>query len=71
MGAEIEVENRTAIIKGPTPLMGSPVKATDLRAGAALVLAGLMAENTTTVYNVEFIERGYENFCGKTSFPWS
>ncbi|AEH22942.1 UDP-N-acetylglucosamine 1-carboxyvinyltransferase [Thermodesulfobacterium geofontis OPF15] len=65
MGAEIEVENRTAIIKGPTPLMGSPVKATDLRAGAALVLAGLMAENTTTVYNVEFIERGYENFVEK------
>jgi len=67
MGANIEVEERTAIIKGPTPLTGSPVKATDLRAGAALVLAGLCAENTTTVYNVELIERGYENFVEKLS----
>lgn len=61
MGANIEVKDRTAIISGPTKLTGSPVKATDLRAGAALVLAGLLAENTTTIYNVELIERGYEN----------
>ena len=67
MGAEIKVEDRTAIIKGPTLLMGSPVKATDLRAGAALVLAGLCAENTTTIYNVELIERGYENLIEKLS----
>ncbi|MDF2953402.1 MAG: UDP-N-acetylglucosamine enolpyruvyl transferase [Thermodesulfobacterium sp.] len=67
MGADIKVEEKTAIIKGPTPLTGSPVKATDLRAGAALVLAGLCAENTTTVYNIELIERGYENFVGKLS----
>lgn len=67
MSANIEVKDRTAIINGPTPLMGSPVKATDLRAGAALVLAGLCAENTTTVYNVELIERGYENFVEKLS----
>lgn len=65
MGADIKVENRTAIIKGPTPLEGSPVRATDLRAGAALVLAGLCAKNTTTVYNVELIERGYENLVEK------
>ena len=67
MGANIEVEDRTAVIKGPLRLTGSPVKATDLRAGAALVLAGLIAENTTTVYNVELIERGYENFVEKLS----
>ena len=42
--------------------MGSPVKATDLRAGAALVLAGLFAENTTQIYEAHLIERGYENF---------
>ncbi|MCD6548940.1 MAG: UDP-N-acetylglucosamine 1-carboxyvinyltransferase [Thermodesulfobacterium sp.] len=67
MGADIKVEEKTAIIKGPTPLTGSPVKATDLRAGAALVLAGLCAENTTTVYNIQLIERGYENFVKKLS----
>ena len=67
MGADIKVEEKTAIIKGPTPLTGSPVKATDLRAGAALVLSGLCAENTTTVYNIELIERGYENFVEKLS----
>ncbi len=65
MGADIKVENRTAIIRGPTSLEGSPVKATDLRAGAALVLAGLCAKNTTTIYNVELIERGYENLIDK------
>ena len=67
MGADIKVEERTAIIKGPTSLVGSPVKATDLRAGAALVLAGLCAENTTTIYNVELIERGYDDIVGKLS----
>ncbi|MFN3406963.1 MAG: UDP-N-acetylglucosamine 1-carboxyvinyltransferase [Caldimicrobium sp.] len=60
LGAKITVEDRTAIIKGPTPLTGSPVKATDLRGGAALVLAGLIAENTTTIYEADLIERGYE-----------
>jgi len=60
MGADIEVENRTAFIKGKQKLFGSPVKATDLRAGAALVIAGLIAENTTEVYEAELIERGYE-----------
>lgn len=67
MGADIKLEDRTAIISGPVRLMGSPVKATDLRAGAALVLAGLIAENTTTVYNAKLIERGYENFVEKLS----
>ncbi|MFN4196510.1 MAG: UDP-N-acetylglucosamine 1-carboxyvinyltransferase [Caldimicrobium sp.] len=60
LGAKITVEERTAIITGPTPLTGSPVKATDLRGGAALVLAGLIAENTTTIYEADLIERGYE-----------
>ncbi|MFN3921174.1 MAG: UDP-N-acetylglucosamine 1-carboxyvinyltransferase [Caldimicrobium sp.] len=61
LGAKITIEEKTAIITGPTPLTGSPVKATDLRGGAALVLAGLLAENTTTIYNAELIERGYED----------
>ncbi len=67
MGAGIKVEDKTAIINGPIFLSGSPVKATDLRAGAALVLAGLIAENTTTVYNIKLIERGYENLVEKLS----
>jgi len=65
MGAKIEVENRTAVITGGVTLSGSPVKATDLRAGAALVLAGLMAENTTVVYEANLIERGYEKIVDK------
>lgn len=60
LGANIKVEDRVALITGPTPLVGSPVKATDLRAGAALILGGLLAENTTTLYEVELVERGYE-----------
>ncbi|MEZ0344676.1 MAG: UDP-N-acetylglucosamine 1-carboxyvinyltransferase [Caldimicrobium sp.] len=65
LGAKINVEDRVAVITGPTPLSGSPVKATDLRAGAALLLAGLIAENTTTLYKVELIERGYEDLPGR------
>jgi len=61
LSANIRVEDRTAFIQGKTPLFGSPVKATDLRAGAALLIAGLIAENTTTIYRAELIERGYEN----------
>ena len=52
-------------IKRPTPLKGTTVKATDLRAGACLVLAGLKASGTTIVNNVEFILRGYENIVEK------
>jgi UDP-N-acetylglucosamine 1-carboxyvinyltransferase len=62
MGAGIELEEHSILIKGPARLVGSPVKATDLRAGAALVLAGLFAENTTQIYEAHLIERGYENF---------
>lgn len=62
MGASIKVESNTAIIDGVERLTGAAVSAPDLRAGAALVIAGLMAEGFTTVENVEYIERGYENF---------
>lgn len=65
LGADIMIEERVALIKGPTPLTGSPVRATDLRAGAALILAGLLAENTTTLYEAELVERGYEDLPGR------
>jgi len=66
MGADIQIEGQSAIIKGVKKLSGCPVKASDLRAGAALVLAGLAAEGETVVDDVErFIERGYENLIGK------
>lgn len=60
MGAEIKVEGQTAIVKGKKKLFGAPVEASDLRAGAALVLAGMAAENGTIVEGVEHIDRGYE-----------
>lgn len=59
MGADIEISSRIAIIKGNEFLRGTTVEAQDLRGGAALVLAGLMAQGTTVVRNTEFIERGY------------
>lgn len=65
MGASIKVESNTAIIDGVERLTGAIVSAPDLRAGAALVIAGLMAEGYTVVENVEYIERGYENFESK------
>ena len=67
MGANIKVENQTAFIKGPTPLIGNEVVASDLRAGAALVLAGLIAEGTTTICEIEHILRGYEHIVEKLS----
>ncbi len=60
MGAQIRVEDRVAVIEGTEALWGVPVTATDLRAGAALVIAGLMAEGTTIISNVKYIDRGYE-----------
>lgn len=60
MGAHIRVEGRSAVIHGVPKLTGALVEATDLRAGAALVLGGLAAENTTVVEGVEHIRRGYE-----------
>lgn len=62
MGANIKVEGRMAVIEGVGRLSGAPIKATDLRAGAAMVIAGLVAEGTTEVRNIKYIDRGYENF---------
>lgn len=64
MGANIETCGKNAIIKGVGSLRGCPVRALDLRGGAALVLAGLMAEGTSLVRGIEHIERGYEDFAG-------
>lgn len=61
MGAKITVENRVAIIKGTKRLIGADVKSTDLRGGAAMCTAALAARGTTTVSNIEYILRGYEN----------
>ena len=65
MGADIRIKNQTSTIVGPTKLTGTDVVATDLRAGAALVIAGLMAQGTTRITNVEHILRGYENIVEK------
>ena len=65
MGADIRIKNQTSTIIGPTKLTGADVIATDLRAGAALVIAGLMAKGTTRITNVEHILRGYENIVEK------
>ena len=65
MGAEITVDGRVAVIEGSAKLTGAVVQACDLRAGAAMVIAGLCASGTTVVEEINFIERGYENFVGK------
>jgi UDP-N-acetylglucosamine 1-carboxyvinyltransferase len=62
MGADIKVEGRSAIIRGGVPLTACPIKATDLRAGAACVVAGLVADGVTEVSGVEHIDRGYDSF---------
>ena len=67
MGADIQVLGGQIVYNGPTQLSGAPVKASDLRAGAALVTAGLMAEGQTEVTNIEFILRGYSNIIEKLS----
>jgi UDP-N-acetylglucosamine 1-carboxyvinyltransferase len=61
MGSQIRLEGRSAVITGIKDLTGTVVEATDLRAGAALVLGGLAAENTTIIEGVQHLERGYEN----------
>lgn len=61
MGANIKCEDREAVIMGGTPLKGAKVKATDLRAGAALILAGLTAQGTTEIGDIFHIDRGYED----------
>ena len=65
MGANIEINGRQAIVHGPTPLSGTTIIASDLRASASLVLAGLVAENTTIVDRVYHIDRGYERIENK------
>ena len=61
MGAKIKIEGKAAIIKGTRKLYSAKVKATDLRGGASLVLAGLVAKGTTEVEDIKYILRGYEN----------
>ena len=65
MGADIQVDGRIAIFEGGAQLTGAPVMACDLRAGAAMVIAGLCANGVTEIEDIHFIERGYENFVGK------
>lgn len=65
LGANIKLDGRTAVIEGGAPLSGAQVTASDLRAGAALVLAGLAAEGTTRLCGLEHIERGYDNLAGR------
>jgi UDP-N-acetylglucosamine 1-carboxyvinyltransferase len=65
MGADIRTEGHHAVVRGVTALSGAPVRAPDIRAGAALVLAGLVADGETKVSGAEHIDRGYEDFVGK------
>jgi UDP-N-acetylglucosamine 1-carboxyvinyltransferase len=65
MGADIRVEGHTAVVKGVHTLSGAPVMATDLRASASLILAGLRAAGTTRVARVYHLDRGYEALEGK------
>ena len=65
MGANISVNGKAATIEGVECLNGSPVKADDLRAGAAMLIAGLIAKGTTSIENIIYIDRGYDNVVGK------
>ena len=67
LGAHIQVDGKVAIVEGVEKLTGAPIRACDLRAGAALVIAGLCAEGVTELENVHYIERGYERFVEKLS----
>jgi len=67
LGAEIEVEGSTAIVKGVDKLTGANVMATDLRASAGLVIAGMIAEGTTTIDRIYHLDRGYERIEEKLS----
>jgi UDP-N-acetylglucosamine 1-carboxyvinyltransferase len=60
MGANISIEGHTAMVKGVKELLGAPVMATDLRASASLILAGLAADNTTEISRIYHLDRGYE-----------
>lgn len=67
MGADITIDDHHALVRGVTGLQGAPVSSTDLRAGAALVLAGIVADGETRVHHIEHIDRGYEDYVGKLS----
>ena len=67
MGADVSVDGSFAVVNGVEKLTGAQVAACDLRAGAAMVIAGLCAKGVTEVEDVHYIERGYENFVGKLS----
>lgn len=67
MGANISVDGKIAVVNGVKELIGAPVKAIDLRAGAAMIIAGLCAKGNTTIENIHYIERGYENIVEKLS----
>lgn len=65
MNANVKIEGRSVIVMGPSKLQGAEVAATDLRAAASLILAGLVAEGVTRVTELEHLDRGYVNFHGK------
>ncbi len=65
MGAQVQVDGRVAVITGVEKLKGAPVMATDLRAGAAMIIAGLCADGVTEIENIEYIDRGYSNVVEK------
>jgi UDP-N-acetylglucosamine 1-carboxyvinyltransferase len=65
MGADIAIDGRSAVIHGGKPLHGATVQATDLRASACLILAGLAADGQTTVTDIHHLDRGYERLCDK------
>ena len=67
LGAELQVDGKIAVIEGVDRLTGAPVQACDLRAGAAMVIAGLAAQGVTEVDQVQYIERGYEDIVRKLS----
>ena len=67
MGANIKIDGDKLKIKGKTPLEGKMVTSTDLRGGAAMIVAGLIAKGTTTINDVEHILRGYERIINKLS----
>ena len=65
MGADIKVDGQLAVVQGVEQLKGAPVKADDLRAGAAMIIAGLAASGTTEIEDIQHIDRGYENVVEK------
>jgi UDP-N-acetylglucosamine 1-carboxyvinyltransferase len=65
MGAHVQVDGTIAVFQGVEELTGAPVKADDLRAGAAMIIAGLMARGTTEIEDIIYIDRGYEDYVEK------